>query len=121
MKADRTEYSNVWFHPYKIQKLIYAVRSQDSGNPCEGDDGQVSGVLAMFSYLIWVLVTQVCSVCEIHPAMQSSCVHFFFSPSQVLCFSKMLKIILTFNQVSGSEVFRKITLHPHDNLNTFSI
>lgn len=28
MKADRTEYINVWFHLYKIQKLIYAARCQ---------------------------------------------------------------------------------------------
>lgn len=50
----------------------------DDGNFCESNDGQVSGVLSVICYLIWVLITQVCSLCEFHPRVPDGALFFSF-------------------------------------------
>lgn len=77
-------------HLYKIQKPNLCCQMSDDGNFCkESNDGQVSGVLSVICYLIWVLITQVCSLCEFHPRVPDGALFFFFflleSPASVRC------------------------------------
>lgn len=55
----------------------------------ERGTGRASGMLAIFCFLVWLLVTQVCSIVQIHWAMNLWCGHF---PVCILHLNKFLKI-----------------------------